>query len=84
MTIDELEDLCHVNIASEDFDTVGGLIFTLLGRLASPGDSASTRTEDGEIDPQGLSLRVMSVIGRRIKKVHITKTKIEVETINAN
>ena len=84
MTIDELEDLCHVNIASEDFDTVGGLIFTLLGRLASPGDSASTRTEDGEIDPQGLSLRVMSVIGRRIKKVHITKTKIEVEPINAN
>ena len=84
MTIDELEDLCHVNIASEDFDTVGGLIFTLLGRLASPGDSASTRNEDGEIDPQGLSLRVMSVIGRRIKKVHITKTKIEVEPINAN
>ncbi len=83
MTIDELEDLCHVNIASEDFDTVGGLIFTLLGRLASPGDSASTRNEDGEIDPQGLSLRVMSVIGRRIKKVHITKTKREVEPINA-
>ena len=84
MTIDELEDLCHVNIASEDFDTVGGLIFTLLGRLASPGDSTSTRTEDGEIDPQGLSLRVMSVIGRRIKKVHITKTKREIEMINAN
>tara|TARA_B100000029_G_C17609334_1_gene968806 strand:- start:13126 stop:14436 length:1311 start_codon:yes stop_codon:yes gene_type:complete len=84
MTIDELEELCHVNIEAEDFDTVGGLIFTLLGRLASPGDITSTRTEDGEIDPQGLNLRVMSVIGRRIKKVHITKANIEIENTHAD
>jgi len=84
MTIDELEDLCNVSISAEDFDTVGGLVFTLLGRLASPGDSACTQNEDGNIDPQGLNLRVMSVIGRRIKKVHITRTSVETEPNNAN
>ena len=84
MTIDELENLCNVSITAEDFDTVGGLVFTLLGRLASPGDSTCTQNEDGDIDPHGLSLRVMSVVGRRIKKVHITRTSVETETNNAN
>ena len=73
MTIDELNELFATSIESDDFDTVGGLIFTLLGRLASPGDEVLTRTTDGDEDPQGLRLRVLSVLGRRIKKVRVVQ-----------
>lgn len=71
MTIDELNELFASAIESDDFDTVGGLIFTLLGRLAFPGDEVRTRTVDGDDDPEGLRLRVLSVLGRRIKKVRV-------------
>ena len=72
MTIDELNELFGTAIESDDFDTVGGLIFTLLGRLASLGDEVSTLTDNGEVDENGLQLRVLSVLGRRIKKVRAT------------
>jgi len=72
MTIDELNELFGTAIESDDFDTVGGLIFTLLGRLASPGDEVKTLSEDSEDGEQGLRLRVLSIIGRRIKKVRVT------------
>ena len=72
MTIDELNQLFGTSIESDDFDTVGGLIFTLLGRLASPGDEVTTLTDAGEADENGLQLRVLSVLGRRIKKVRAT------------
>lgn len=68
MTIDELNDLFGTAIESDDFDTVGGLIFTLLGRLAAPGDEVATPA-NGDDDERRLQLRVLSVLGRRIKKV---------------
>jgi CBS domain containing-hemolysin-like protein len=71
MTIDELNELFGTSIESDDFDTVGGLIFTLLGRLASPGDEVSTLTDDSSEGEQGLQIRVLSVLGRRIKKVRV-------------
>ena len=65
LTVDDLNELFQTTITGDDFDTVGGLIFSLLGRLAAPGDVV----EDKE---QGLRLRVLSVTGRRIKKVRVT------------
>lgn len=79
MTIDELNELFSTAIESDDFDTVGGLIFTLLGRLASPGDEVITRTIDGDEDPEGLRLRVLSVLGRRIKKVRVVQLAASAE-----
>ena len=79
MTIDELNELLDTLIESDDFDTVGGLIFTLLGRLAAPGDEVVTRTSDGDEDPAGLRLRVLSVLGRRIKKVRVAQLAATVE-----
>lgn len=84
MTIDELNDLFGTSIRSEDFDTVGGLIFTLLGRLASPGDQVSTLTDDGDENEQGLELRVLSVLGRRIKKVRVTLSSLAAEPATAD
>jgi CBS domain containing-hemolysin-like protein len=73
LAIDELNELFGTGIEMEDVDTVGGLIFSLLGRLAVPGDQVVTRTEEGEDDPEGLELRVLSILGQRIKKVRATR-----------
>jgi putative hemolysin len=66
LPIDDLNDLFDTEIESEDFDTVGGLILSLLGRLAVPGDEVSS-------EEYNLHLRVLSILGRRIKKVRVTR-----------
>ncbi len=68
LPLDELNELFGTAIDSEDFDTVGGLIFSLLGRLANPGDQVSP-------DGHGLRLRVLSVVGRRIKRVRVERVE---------
>ena len=62
--IDELNEMFDVTIQKNDFDSIGGLIVNELGRMPSVGD---------EVMADGLTLRVLSVTGRRIKKVHVTK-----------
>ncbi len=66
LPVDDLNELFNTDVEGEDFDTVGGLVFSLLGRLAVPGDEV----ESGD---HGLQLRVLSVLGRRIKKVQIQR-----------
>ncbi|MQA00499.1 MAG: CBS domain-containing protein [Dehalococcoidia bacterium] len=77
MTIDELNDLFASEIHSDDFDTVGGLIFTLLGRLAVPGDEVRTSDNEDHDDDEALELRVLSILGRRIKKVRVIRAREE-------
>ena len=62
--IDDLNEMFDTVIEAEDFDSVGGLIVNELGRMPSVGDQVSV---------DGISLRVLSVNGRRIKKVRVTK-----------
>ena len=76
LTIDELNHLFDSEIVAEDFDTVGGLIVTSLGRLAVPGDEVVARA----IDPDGddddvphLEFRVLTILGRRIKRVRVLR-----------
>jgi len=66
LSIDELNELCGSTVANGDFDTVGGLVLSLLGRLARPGDEVID--EDHQ-----LSLRVLSILGRRIKAVRVIR-----------
>ncbi len=74
LTIDELNELFETQIHSEDFDTIGGLIVTELGRLAVPGDEVVVPApEDLEEDEVAVRLRVMSILGRRIKKVNVQR-----------
>ncbi len=70
LPIDDLNELFGIEIDSEDFDTVGGLILSLLGRLAVPGDEVTSEEYD-------LHLRVLSILGRRIKKVRVTRLTAE-------
>lgn len=64
VSLDALNELFALEIEGEDFDTLGGFVYHQLGRMPAPGD---------EVHADGLTLRVLSVLGRRIKKVRVTK-----------
>jgi CBS domain containing-hemolysin-like protein len=64
--IDDLNEMFDTDIKAEDFDSVGGLIVNELGRMPSVGDQVAVN---------GIELKVLSVNGRRIKKVRITKAE---------
>jgi CBS domain containing-hemolysin-like protein len=64
VSIDDLNDLFKMQIEKEDFDSVGGFIVNELGRMPSVGDTVRFN---------GVSLKVLSVTGRRIRKVRVTK-----------
>ena len=66
VTIDELSEIFDVTLEKEDFDSVGGLIVNELGRMPSVGD---------HVRVNGINLKVLSVAGRRIKKVRVTKVE---------
>jgi CBS domain containing-hemolysin-like protein len=59
-----LDDLFSVKVESEDFDTVGGLVIHELGRLPSVGDEATV---------DGLKLRVLSMSGRRLRRLRVVR-----------
>jgi CBS domain containing-hemolysin-like protein len=61
---DILKDLFGYDAESEDFDTVGGLVMNRLGRLPQVGDEVAT---------EKLRLRVVSMAGRRIKRLRVTR-----------
>jgi putative hemolysin len=64
MPIDEVNDLLHTDMPSGDWDTVGGLVFNLLGHVPAEGESVSV---------DGYSLTAEKVQGRRIGRVRITR-----------
>ena len=59
-----LDELFGLNIESEDFDTLGGLVIHELGRLPSVGDEASV---------DSLRIKVLSMSGRRIRRLRIER-----------
>jgi CBS domain containing-hemolysin-like protein len=66
MPLDDLSELFETVVESDDFDTVGGLVVSLLGRLASRGDEVAS-------EQYRLKFRVLSVLGRRIKEVRVER-----------
>lgn len=64
MTTDILNELFNYQVESEDFDTVGGFLIHQLGRLPSVGD---------EVSVDGLTLRVLSMSGRRVRRMRIAR-----------
>ena len=61
----DIADLISGEIASEDVDTVGGLVYSALGKVPQIGD---------EVSLDGLRIEVVSVLGRRIRKLRLTRT----------
>lgn len=75
MKLDDINDALETTFASEDFDSIGGIIIELLDRF--PTDGEQVTTEDGII------LIAKEVIQNRIEKVQILLTEKE-ETIETN
>jgi putative hemolysin len=74
VSIDDLNELLGLNIEGEDFDTVGGFVYHELGRIPLAGD---------EVQADGLRMRVLSIVGRRIKKIRV-KRETPVQPVNGN
>jgi CBS domain containing-hemolysin-like protein len=64
MPIDEVNEMLHVELPHEEWDTVGGLVFGLTGRVPLPGE---------RVRFDSLEFLTERVAGRRIQKVVITK-----------
>jgi putative hemolysin len=68
--VDDLGELFDVELAgledSEEYDTVGGLIYHRIGGVPRPGDQV-------HLDEQGLTLTVESTDGRRVGKVLVVR-----------
>ena len=64
MPIDEVNDLLHTDMPSGDWDTVGGLVFNLLGHVPSEGEHVAV---------DGYRLTAEKVQGRRIGRVRIAR-----------
>jgi putative hemolysin len=66
--LDDVNKLMNVELPSERCDTLGGFIYSQLGKVPKVGD---------EILFDGIKIAVLSVVGRRIKKVKVTRERIE-------
>jgi CBS domain containing-hemolysin-like protein len=64
MPIDEVNELLHAEFPEGDWDTVGGLVFNLLGHVPAEGET---------VDYDGHRLQAEKVQGRRIGRVRISK-----------
>jgi CBS domain containing-hemolysin-like protein len=76
MNLDDFNELLHVNLPTEDSDTLGGYIYSQLGRVPTAGEVL----DDTE---HLLTLRVESVEGRRIRKVYVVKQRPDSDTSDA-
>jgi CBS domain containing-hemolysin-like protein len=70
LPIEELEEHFGIKIEREKFDTVGGLIFHLTGRIPAVGE---------EVENGSILLTVLEADERKISKVRITRLPEKVE-----
>ena len=68
-SIEQLNNLLNTSFEGEGFDTVGGLVYSQMGKIPSSGS---------KINYQGINIEVISTIGRRLKnlKISIDNTQI--------
>ncbi len=62
--IHEVNELLDLHLPDENVDTIAGLVYTLLGRVPTQGETVSL---------PGAELRVEKTLGQRITKVRITR-----------
>lgn len=68
MNLDDFNELLEVELSTEDSDTLGGFIFSQLGRVPEAKET---------IDLPTMKLRVESIEGRRIRKVYVLRKREE-------
>ena len=71
MPLDTLKQELGVDIDSEGFDTIGGLVYRELGKMPQPGDQVAV---------EGLRLTVETTMGRRIRDVRVRRMLALIDT----
>jgi CBS domain containing-hemolysin-like protein len=66
LPVDDLEELLTCDLPDKEWDTVGGLLFGLLGHVPTPGE---------HVDVDGVRLTAERVQGRRIAKVLVDRVE---------
>jgi putative hemolysin len=62
--LDEVNELLDMNLQSNDFNTLGGFVFGLFGRMPKVGE---------QLKYKNLRLEILELEGRKIAKIKITK-----------
>jgi putative hemolysin len=62
--LDEVNEMLDTNLQSTDFNTLGGFVFGLFGRMPKVGE---------QLKYKNLKLEVLELEGRKISKVKVTK-----------
>lgn len=62
MPIDEFNDLLNVSLPEEDYDTVGGVVLSILGHVPTSGE---------ELAHDNLLFTIQEMAGHRILKIHV-------------
>jgi len=75
MPVDDFSETFGVEVEADGFDTVGGLLFSRLGKVPTVGDL---------VVESGLELRVMTTIGRRVKRVQVAPAPVEVSAADTD
>ncbi|MBN18863.1 MAG: hypothetical protein CL758_05235 [Chloroflexi bacterium] len=66
-SLEQLNNLLNTSFAGEGFDTVGGLVYSQMGKIPSSGS---------KINYKGIDIEVISTIGRRLKNLKISLSQI--------
>jgi putative hemolysin len=71
MDLDDINDLMSTELPTDEADTLGGLVYNLLGRVPEIGDF---------VDIDDLRITVLEVEGRRIGSVRVQRSKYDAES----
>ncbi|WP_110943178.1 hemolysin family protein [Inediibacterium massiliense] len=63
-SIEEINERLAVNLSEEEYESIGGFVFNILGRVPVKGD---------EIELENIKIKVLNVQNRRIKQLEIKK-----------
>ncbi len=66
VALDDLREKLGVRLEGESYDTVGGLVFGRLGRVAKVGDT---------VDVEGYRFTVTAIDGRRVSQVRVQRMR---------
>ena len=67
VAVDELNEMLGTDLPNEEWDTLGGLLFGLLGHVPSPGE---------RVEVEGIRLTAERIRGRRIAKVLVKRLPV--------
>ncbi len=63
--LDELNERMQVLLPADEYDTLGGFLYALAGKIPSPGD---------RFEHEALEFTIVAVRGKRITQVHVRRT----------